>query len=123
MARILLVDDQKDVRFVMSELLDDMGHEVVEADSAAACLNQFDDSEHDVLLLDLHMPEVSGQELLENLRRDHAQATPPVIVLTGSQSANDLRAIRELGIQGLIHKPWTPEEVEAQLNDALSAAA
>ena len=117
------MDDQKDVRFVMSELLDDMGHEVVEADSAAACLNQFDDSEHDVLLLDLHMPEVSGQELLENLRRDHAQATPPVIVLTGSQSANDLRAIRELGIQGLIHKPWTPEEVEAQLNDALSAAA
>ena len=123
MARILLVDDQKDVRFVMSELLDDMGHEVLEADSAASCLDQFGDSAPDVMLLDLHMPVVSGQELLESLRRDHPHSTLPVIVLTGSQSAGDLNAIKELGIQGLIHKPWTPEEVEEQLEGALSAAA
>ena len=84
---------------------------------------EIDDGKLDVLLLDLHMPDVSGRELLENLRRDHARSTPPVIVLTGSQSASDLRAMQELGIQGLIHKPWTPEEVEAQLEDALSAAA
>jgi CheY-like chemotaxis protein len=123
MAKILLVDDQKDVRFVMSELLDDMGHEVLEADSAASCLNQFGDSEADLVLLDLHMPDVSGQELLAKLRKDHPGSTPPVVILTGSQSASDLNSIPELGIQGLIHKPWTPEEVETQLEGILSEAA
>ncbi len=120
MAKILLVDDQHDVRFVMSELLEDMGHEVIEASSAPSGLEMLDSERPDLVFLDLTMPDMSGTEALAQIRRQEATRHTPVLLLTGSTSTEELDRARELGIDGIIPKPWESEDVASQVVAAMA---
>ncbi len=120
MAKILLVDDQRDVRFVMSELLEDMGHEVVEASSAPGGLEMLESERPDLLFLDLTMPGMSGMEALARIRRQDATRHTRVVLLTGSTSAEELDKARNLGIEGIISKPWESAEVASRVATAMA---
>ena len=120
MAKILLVDDQRDVRFVMSELLEDMGHEVIEASSALGGLVMLESERPDLIFLDLTMPDMSGLEALAQIRRQDATRHARVLLLTGSTSIEDLNQARDLGILGVIPKPWESADVASQVAAAMA---
>jgi two-component system, chemotaxis family, chemotaxis protein CheY len=78
--KILVVDDDPDWRAYLRDCLEDLGYESVEAASGAEALDSLAREDCAVMLLDLHMPEMSGEQVLERLPRDR----PPVVFLTSA---------------------------------------
>ena len=115
LAKILLVDDQRDIRFVMGELLESLGHQVVHASSAPRGLELLETERPDLIFLDLSMPEMSGTEALARIRSRESTCDARVLLLTAAKSGEDLDDARNLGIEGIIPKPWESEDVATQV--------
>lgn len=109
--RILIVDDDVEIRAVLRKLLFNSGYAVEEAGTAEEATEKLRDVEFDLVLLDLGLPDRSGHEVLEAIRSDPATRLLPVVVLTGNATKEEkLRAIRE-GVTDFIAKPFSAEEL------------
>ncbi len=122
MAKILLIDDQRDIRFVMRELLQYLGHEVIEASSAPGGLEMVESERPDLIFLDLTMPDMSGMEALALIRRQETTRHTRVLLMTGSTSIEELDQARKLGIEGIIPKPWKSAHVASQVAAAIASS-
>ena len=83
MARILVVDDEPDERFLLRRLFERAGHEVTEAADGAAALAIARESLPDLVVTDMRMPVMDGAELIRRLRADPATAGIPILASTG----------------------------------------
>jgi CheY-like chemotaxis protein len=81
---VLLVEDDGWLRYVMAELLADDGYEVVEATTGTQALALVAERAPDVVVLDLNLPELSGLDVLHELRASERTFTLPVIVMSGA---------------------------------------
>jgi two-component system KDP operon response regulator KdpE len=116
-ARILVVDDEAAVRFVLEEALTRDGHQVVAADSGEAALALIADQEYDLALLDLMMDEVGGMEVLAALRRRWPDMV--VIVLTAHASLETaVEALRQ-GAHDYLFKPCETAELRESVRTGL----
>src|SRR5688572_28081186 len=79
MGRILVVDDEADVCQLMVKLLKRLGHEAACATSGAEALSSIKSAQPDLILLDVMMPEMSGMEVLQRLRKNDGVAIPVII--------------------------------------------
>jgi signal transduction histidine kinase len=79
--RILLVDDEKDIRDVLNLALNDMGYEVFEAEDGNEALRVFQDARPPIVLTDIKMPNMDGIELLQKIKRENPEAE--VVMITG----------------------------------------
>ena len=79
--RVLVVDDDPDVRDVLNDFLTGVGYEVTTAESGAKALGEVQSDRPDVILCDMVMPGMSGADVVEALRR--AEITVPVIIISG----------------------------------------
>jgi CheY-like chemotaxis protein len=95
--RILIVDDNEISRYILRDLLDQPWLEIVEAASAKAALASIRDRAPDAIILDLLMPDVSGFDLLRQLRAQRATENLPVLIYTSKQLTEaELLALEEL---------------------------
>ena len=119
--RILLVDDDKDLRELMCEALQGRGLEVEVVASAQACLMRIDEVGFDVVVTDVEMPGMSGIELCGLLSR----RCPPMtsIVLTGLLDIKTATAASASGAFELLSKPINLPALEAAIRRALTAPA
>ncbi len=101
-ARILLVDDDEDSRSMMARALRGAGHHVVEAADGAEAI-KFDLSAFDIVLTDLQMPQVGGQEVLAAVRRASAQT--PVIAFTAYANAENALDLMSGGAYDYVPRP------------------
>jgi DNA-binding NarL/FixJ family response regulator len=108
--RVLLIDDHALFRIGLSELLERRGIEVIAAlGGCHDALGQLGTIAPDVVLLDMRMPEMSGLEVLKQLRRDgHLM---PVAMLTTSRDEQDVIASLQSGAQGYLLKDMEPDEL------------
>jgi PAS domain S-box-containing protein len=113
--RVLLVDDDPNVRQVTALLLDALGFAVVEADGAAQAMERLDD-EIDLLLTDYAMPGATGAELARDIRQRYPDL--PVVFITGYAQVQGL----EDGHSLIVQKPFREEELAQKLRLALAAA-
>jgi DNA-binding response OmpR family regulator len=112
MARILVIDDDDDVRRAIRRHLESDGHEVVEAPHGKAGMKLFRDRPTDLVVTDLFMPEQEGLETIRELRRSFEN--PKILVVTGAApgGAFDFRAQATLlGAGAALSKPFTREEL------------
>jgi DNA-binding NtrC family response regulator len=117
MPNVLLVDDEPGVLFTLQEVLVDRGHSVVTARSGAEALTRLDDAE--VVLTDLHMPGMTGLELITAIAaRD---AALPVILLTAHGSERVAVAAVKAGAYDYLTKPFDIDEVAVVIERALEA--
>jgi DNA-binding response OmpR family regulator len=120
MARVLVVDDEPDVRALVRVNLEADGHEVVCACDGSEALRSVADRRPDVVVLDMMMPGVDGWAVLAGLKRRGSGADDvPVIVLTARDEAE--ARIRS-GIEGAIRylvKPFDPHALRAEVRSAL----
>jgi len=123
MARILVVDDSEDVRLALMTLLEDIGHQVFEAEDGSEVTAMVLSGSPDLVLLDVAMPRVDGFEALKRLKADDATNDVPVIMVTAKGRPEDLAMARNLGARDYINKPWAEGEVEMRVDWALSAAS
>ena len=107
--RILIVDDEPNVRLGYRITLETEGYEVCEAKGATEALEAFAVSRFDLAILDLRMPEKDGLELLGELRDAHF-SVPVVIITAYGDVPNAVRAMK-LGAIDFLQKPLTPEQL------------
>jgi DNA-binding response OmpR family regulator len=115
-SRILVVDDDRDIRGLLRELLARAGYDVAEAESGKAGLRQFYASPPDLVLLDVSMPELDGWQTLERIR-DLSEV--PVMMLTAR--AGELEKVRGLksGADDYVTKPFGRQELLARVEALL----
>ena len=116
--RILIADDDADVRFGIREFLRHRGYEVEEVDSCAAALDAFTSRKLDAAILDYSMRDGNSIELLPRLRA--AAPRVPIIILTGYGTAeNELQAISE-GADEFLTKPTELQALAALIERVIA---
>jgi DNA-binding NtrC family response regulator len=115
--RVLIVEDERNVRLTYRAALETEGFEVTEAESGSAAVEKFAQSKFDVAVLDLRMPEMDGLELLEVMREKNIK-TPAVIITAYGDVPNAVKAMK-LGAIDFLAKPVTPEQLRAILNEVI----
>ncbi|MGQ0741086.1 MAG: response regulator transcription factor [Alphaproteobacteria bacterium] len=118
---VFVVDDDAAVRDSMSLLLESYGLIVRAFTSAKEFLREQPELANGCLLLDLHMPQMSGLELLDRLR--DRGATIPVIAMTGRYDAALGARVRDAGARDILLKPIDDAELIATIDRALNGAA
>jgi DNA-binding response OmpR family regulator len=106
--RVLLVDDNEDIREMVSMALRKDGADTLCAGSAKDALKAFDDFRPHVLISDLDMPEVDGYMLIQRLR-ERAAWQVPALVLSAYATPDDRVRSKEAGFQGHLGKPLDPD--------------
>ena len=98
MAKVLVVEDDADIRTLLDLRLRAAGHRVIGADSAAAALSVLEErGAPDVLVSDVSLPGTTGLEMVRRLRADERYARLPVVFLSGRVQSADIEAGRALG--------------------------
>jgi CheY-like chemotaxis protein len=106
---ILVVDDDPALRRALSRILRHEGHRVIEADSGASAVALTREHRPSLLVLDYSMPGMDGEMVLDELRRELHDETPPAVLLTASGREQE-RAIAMGAVKGL-PKPFAVEEL------------
>jgi CheY-like chemotaxis protein len=88
LARVLVVDDEESIRYLMRLVFELNGYEVDEAPNGAAALQRVSAAPPDVIVTDVMMPVMNGRELIAHLRADPSTASIPIIVVSSSISVN-----------------------------------
>jgi two-component system chemotaxis response regulator CheY len=123
-SRILIVDDSSFSRTMMKSTLRDLGFaEIVEAGGAKEASGLLQDpksSENPIqlLIIDIHMPEMSGLDLLRWVMGQDAFKDMPVIILTSSQDKSDVLQAGRLGVTHFMIKPFDAETLKERLASA-----
>ena len=115
--RLLIVDDEPNVRLVFRTALESTGAEIAAAEDGESALAWLQGHAVDLVLLDLRMPGLGGQEVLEGLRK--AGNDVPVIVITAHGSVPDAVAAMKLGAIDFLSKPITPEALRRAIAEVL----
>lgn len=123
MASILIVEDDPDIRFLVSTLVGEEGHDVVgfgagESGLAALLVQPFD-----LLILDLMLPGITGFDVLEALNKEDARGHLRVLVLTARGSEQDWERCYSLGADLYITKPFAPDELLNGVSTLLETGA
>ncbi len=121
-ARVLIVDDDPDIRDVVAAMLEAVNLEVVAAASAEEALDWVRAERFDLLLLDWHLPRMSGLDLCRLVRREPDLVRLPVLFLTGNSSSQDMVEAFASGADDFVTKPFRAPELGARIFSLLRRA-
>lgn len=118
MTRILVVEDDTDIRDLLVDTIMDMGCDVMEAEDGGAGLRKALTEIPDIIMLDFMMPVMDGLHVLGNLKNDpRTKAIPVIMVSAKGQDADVVKAL-EAGATGYVTKPWRHGELESVIASA-----
>ncbi|WP_432695653.1 AAA family ATPase [Marinobacterium sp. YM272] len=114
---ILLVEDSPINQEVTAELLRSAGHTLSIADDGFTALSMHNDHDYDLVLMDIHLPEMDGTEVTKRMRlhSDPRKAQVPVVALTAAVTSEDMQRYEQAGITTVIAKPLNFQELEQTL--------
>ncbi|HXJ14055.1 MAG TPA: sigma-54 dependent transcriptional regulator [Candidatus Limnocylindrales bacterium] len=117
--RILIVDDDKLVRWTLTQKCTEFGYFSLEASSGEEALRMLQTDPVDAILLDVHLPDLNGIGVLEKLKQ--AGETRSVIMMTADPQLDDVKAALRLGAYDFVSKPINFDELSVTLQNALDA--
>lgn len=116
--KILVVDDSKTMQRLIEKTVKELGYDdLFLCDSAKSALDVLKEEKLDLILLDWHMPEMSGLELLRILKSDDSLKGIPVIMLTVENEMENVSTAIESGAEGYVLKPINKELLLTRLKD------
>jgi CheY-like chemotaxis protein len=119
--KILIVDDEADIRTIARLSLERLGGmSVLEAGSGPETLELAERESPEAILLDVMMPEMDGTATLAALRANDATADIPVVFLTAKALPGEVERLKALGARNVLTKPFEPTTLAQQLRDALA---
>jgi DNA-binding NtrC family response regulator len=125
--RVLVVDDEEDIRHLLAEILATDGHVVEEAANGRQALERLSEAQFDLVISDLLMPQLDGPGLYEELCRRDPDMARHLMFITGDTLSAAAHAFLQRVRRRAIEKPFVPDEVRhvvrAALDDAAQAAA
>lgn len=110
MNKILIVDDSKDIRDILSKVLSLMGFEAAVASNGNEALNLFLTNSFDLVLTDLEMPDLDGWTLALHIK-DKSPNTP-VVMITGSEKEAVMERLKGSCIDSILFKPFMLEDIQ-----------
>lgn len=119
--RLLLVEDDPVVSDVIAGLLRARGHAVTAVSDGLAAMAALSRDAFDAMLLDLDLPLVDGFRVAGMVRRMGACATLPIVAVTARSTGDELAAIRDAGMDALLRKPMTGDDLDAALESVCGA--
>jgi DNA-binding response OmpR family regulator len=108
---VLVVDDDPATREVIASVMREGGHQVVSADAAETALELLEHLPVGLVLLDLGLPGMHGEEFLEQRSARGLQTKAPVVVITAAGNAETASRVRSLGASLTITKPFNADEL------------
>ena len=121
MTKILVVEDDPDIRELLIDSLCDIGYDVMEAGDGGAGLQSALEGLPDIILLDMMMPVLDGLEVLDLLKSDPLTRFIPVIMVSARGQEQDISTALNSGAVSYLVKPWEPEDLEAKVRQAEAA--
>lgn len=116
MAKVLVVEDEQSLREPLVFMLEKEGYEVVEAENGEVALAKFETENVDVILLDLMMPKLDGNQVCKRIRQT---SNVPIIMLTAKDTEVDKVVGLEIGADDYITKPYSTRELLARMKAVL----
>jgi DNA-binding response OmpR family regulator len=116
MQKILIVDDEKRIIEVLEAYLVREGYEIHTADNGIDALKKVKSAEPDLMILDLMLPDISGEEVCRLVRKD---SDLPILMLTAKQSEDDRINGIMMGADDYVSKPFSPREVVVRVQAIL----
>jgi two-component system chemotaxis response regulator CheY len=123
-AHILIVDDSATTRAVIRRTLSIAGVRAAalyEAASGQAALDVLRANRVDLILADLHMPEMDGVEMSRRVLADPRTRSIPIVVVSAEPSDARVAELRAMGVSGFLRKPFTPEQVRDAVTKVMEA--
>jgi CheY-like chemotaxis protein len=124
-AHVLLVEDHDALRQLTAEALESLGMKVTGAATSKQAVEIFRHGDCSVVVLDLRLPDASGyetaHETAQQMRAITAGASTPIVGLSGSATGNERERCLKAGMDGFLAKPFTIEELHAELESHLSS--
>jgi two-component system response regulator AtoC len=117
--KIMIVDDERLVRWSLRQKCEEWGYRVVEADSGGPALKLAQHESPDLVLLDVRMPDLTGIEVLDQLKKSGAARA--VIMITADPQHDDVKAALKLGAYDFVGKPVDFDELHVTIKNALEA--
>jgi len=115
-ARILVIDDERAVRELISDALAIEGHDVHTAENGKEALDLIGQHRYDLVFCDLRMPEMDGQQLYEEVQRDYPQVLKRIVFVTAQAHSSDYGPfLRTTGIP-VIEKPFTLRQLRQMVD-------
>jgi two-component system, chemotaxis family, chemotaxis protein CheY len=109
--KVLIVDDSVSMRQMVGFTLKEGGFEVIEAEHGQDALDKLKSATVDLVITDLNMPVMDGITLIENIRKQPAMKSKPILMLTTEGLANKKEQGKAAGATGWIVKPFDPEKL------------
>ena len=116
MKRILVIDDEVNLVFLIKTVLTNAGYEVTTASNGVEALEKVNDLKPDLIVLDLNMPKLGGIEFYEKICHGQKSLYP---VLISTARADTEKLFRELNVDGFISKPFNGEQILKAVEDIL----
>jgi len=113
--RVLLIDDEPFYYKLLNRPMKDAGHQFDYSKTGKEGLAKISATKPEVIIVDLRLPDISGHDILERLRRDSEFSNIPVIVITAKNELGDKLKAFELGADDYLIKPFQPEELVARM--------
>ena len=111
MTKILVVDDEKNIRLVVGKSLEKAGYEVIYAVDGVEAVEKANGYDLNLILLDLRLPKMNGFLVLEALKSDAATEGIPVIILSALSSEDDIQKVISLGAEDFLVKPISQSDL------------
>lgn len=119
--RILVVEDQSEIRIIIEWALKKGAYEVETAQSARQALRLIEQQHFDLVLTDLAMPVMSGLDLIEKIRANPERARTPIVAVTAHGWDQLALHARAAGCDGVIQKPVDPKTLRSEVDKYLRA--
>lgn len=113
--KVLIVDDMQADRANLERIVASAGHQTLMADNGAKAVECAKRDKPDIILMDVNMPEVDGFAATRMLKADETTKNIPVVFVSGKDQKADIAWGQMLGAKGYITKPYSPEQILAQL--------
>jgi two-component system alkaline phosphatase synthesis response regulator PhoP len=117
--KILIADDNENIRDALTYLLEDEGYELLLAKDGADTLRKVRERKPDILFLDIMMPEINGYDVCRTIKNDPDLKSIYVIMLTAKGQVAEQERGKEVGADEYIVKPFSPMEILARVKSLL----
>src|SRR5687767_13019055 len=118
MEKILIIDDDKDLCFVLKRFLSKHGFEVLDASTGKMALEILESVEPDLILCDFRLEDMSGSSILKKIKEKNPSV--PVIIITGYSNIKTAVEVMKLGAMDYVTKPLLPDEILLTIRKALA---
>ncbi|MFO7814564.1 MAG: response regulator [Halanaerobiales bacterium] len=115
--KILIIDDEKNIRFTLKKSLEN-DYNIVTAVNGEDGIEKFSNEDFDLVLLDMKLPGVNGIDTLKQIKEEDQKAN--IVIITGFGSVDSAVETMKLGAIDYLNKPFTPEEIKEIVNEVIS---